>query len=113
VKALELQQLLSAMGILAGDISQLSDPYELFRLDADTQLPPPKWVSANDWSPIDDSMLLLGCFLHGVGNWERLADDKSLGLASKLAGAVKDGPKVGDKAFPQGACRALSSRAGS
>jgi hypothetical protein len=103
VKALDLSQVLNAMRIVGRDVAALADPYELFRLDAATQLQPPKWGAANDWSPVDDSMLLLGCYLHGIGSWERLAADARLGLADKLAGAVKDGPKANDKSFPQGA----------
>ena len=103
VKALELQQVLSAMRLLGTDIAPLSDPYSQFRLDASTQLPPPKWSQAASWGAVDDSMLLLGTYLYGIGAWERLATDDGLGLQEKLAGAVKEGPRAGDKQFPQGA----------
>ena len=102
-KAAEILQQISAMNALGAEVATLSDPYELFRLEADTQLPPPKWAAANAWTVTDDSMLLLGCYLYGVGQWDRLAADEGLGLAGKLAGAVKDGAKSGDKSWPQGA----------
>lgn len=98
------------MRIVGRDVDALATPYEQFRLDAATQLPHPKWAGANAWGPVDDSMLLLGCYLHGIGAWEALAADAGLALTDKLAGAVKDGAKAGDKAFPQGASTCVCCR---
>lgn len=84
-------------------ISQLANPYEAFRLDADAQMPPPKWAPANKWTMQDDSMLLLGAYLYGICHWDNLAADPQLGLGNKLDGAIKDGPRVADKNWPQGA----------
>jgi hypothetical protein len=102
IKAAEHMQFISAMKLVEARVATLQDPYDLFRLDADTQLPPPKWASTNKWTIKDDSMLLLGCYLYGVGHWEKLVNDEKLCLGDKLSGAVRDGAKVGDKTFPQG-----------
>jgi chromodomain-helicase-DNA-binding protein 1 len=102
IKALELSQQLNAMKLLSKEISSLGDPYAMFRLDDDAILQPPKWAGANNWTVQDDSMLLLGCQLYGIGHWDSLAADDRLGLTAKLQGAVKDGSKVGDKQWPQG-----------
>lgn len=102
IKALEFSQQISAMRLLSAEVAQLSDPYTMFRIDEDTLLAPPKWASSNGWTVQDDAMLLLGSQIHGIGFWERIAADDQLSLRDKLAGAVKDGAKVGDKNFPQG-----------
>lgn len=103
IKALEFSQQISAMRLLSSEVTQLSDPYKMFRIDEETLLAPPKWAPANGWTVQDDAMLLLGSQIHGIGFWERIAADERLELRHKLAGAVKDGAKVGDKNFPQGA----------
>lgn len=103
IKALELSQQLSAMKILSKEVVSLSDPYAMFHLDDDAILPPPKWAPANEWTVNDDSMLLLSAQLYGIGQWDNIAADERLGLKAKLQGAIRDGTKVGDKAFPQGA----------
>ena len=102
IKALELSQQLSAMKILTKEVNSLSDPYAMFHLDDEAVLPPPKWASANGWTVNDDSMLLLSSQLYGIGHWDNIAAAPRLGLKAKLQGAIKDGTKVGDKAFPQG-----------
>ena len=83
-------------------ICQLSDPYTAFRLDADSQCPPPKWAHTNNWTVQDDSMLLLGSYLYGICHWDAMSSDERLGLSIKLSGSVKDGRKFGDKHWPQG-----------
>lgn len=90
------------MKILSKEVVSLSDPYNMFHLDDEAILPPPKWASANEWTVTDDSMLLLSAQLYGIGHWDNIAADERLGLSAKLQGAVKDGSKVGDKTFPQG-----------
>jgi len=39
---------------------------------------PPAW--SIPWGPKEDSMLLLGVYRHGIGNWESITTDNSLGL---------------------------------
>jgi chromodomain-helicase-DNA-binding protein 1 len=36
------------------------------------------------WSPKEDSLLIVGVFRHGFGNWMKIKEDASLGLSSKL-----------------------------
>jgi len=36
------------------------------------------------WGPQEDSMLLVGAFLYGFGNWEAMAKDSRLGLEGKF-----------------------------
>jgi len=41
----------------------------------------------SNWnSPRDDAMLLVGVVTHGYGNWEKIRNDNSLGLKTKLGG---------------------------
>ena len=109
IKALEFSQQISAMRLLTVEIAQLTEPYTMFRIDEDTLLAPPKWAPANGWTVQDDAMLLLGSQIHGIGFWERIAADDQLELRDKLAGAVKDGSKAGDKNFPQGVAAGATS----
>ena len=37
------------------------------------------------WSAQDDSMLLVGAFLHGFGNWEQIQKDERLNLQGKFS----------------------------
>ncbi|TIC12910.1 Pentafunctional AroM protein [Wallemia mellicola] len=39
---------------------------------------------ACDWSAKDDAMLLIGCWRHGLGNWDTISNDEDLGLQGKL-----------------------------
>lgn len=87
--------------VLAEHLSSVSD-LKKFRLTGDTLKPPTNW--ACQWTTVDDSMLLVGTFKHGFGNWEDMMNDPSLGLAgkmfigssSKASGADGGGEGVGD-----------------
>ena len=48
------------------------------------------------WGPQEDSMLLVGAFLHGFGNWEAMAKDPKLGLEGKFF--LEEGKKGEDAA---------------
>jgi hypothetical protein len=55
-------------------VEECAEPRErVFRLDAD--LPVPKWGKDCDWSSQNDAMLLLGVSWHGLGHWDKLAQD--------------------------------------
>lgn len=51
---------MSQFRMLARRISALKDPPSLFKLDAGSQLPPPKWGKLLGWTAREDAMLLLG-----------------------------------------------------
>merc|ERR1711988_1778484 len=36
------------------------------------------------WSTEEDSKLLIGIYLHGLGSWEQIKSDKSLELSGKI-----------------------------
>ena len=36
------------------------------------------------WTAVDDAKLLIGIYEHGLGNWESIRDNPSLGLAAKI-----------------------------
>ncbi|EGO25230.1 hypothetical protein SERLADRAFT_361029 [Serpula lacrymans var. lacrymans S7.9] len=48
------------------------------------------------WGPQEDSMLLVGAFLYGFGNWEAMAKDSRLGLEGKFF--LEEGKKGEDSA---------------
>ena len=43
------------------------------------------WMRACGWTPEEDASVLLGVLRHGIGAWDRIADDKELRLGDKLA----------------------------
>lgn len=43
-----------------------------------------KWDSSPPWTSRDDSMLLVGIYKHGFGNWKAIQDDPKLGLSTKF-----------------------------
>lgn len=36
------------------------------------------------WGVVEDSMLLVGMLVYGVGNWEAIKNDSSLALSTKV-----------------------------
>lgn len=46
----------------------------------------PKGVnwSGVKWSAVDDAKLLIGIYDHGLGNWESIRDNPTLGLSGKI-----------------------------
>ena len=64
--------------VLAEKVREYGDVAQTFRL-VDV-LRPPAWPVP--WGPKDDSMLLLGVYRHGIGNWEAITTDEALGLAA-------------------------------
>ena len=69
------------LGILYAILSELEDPYK-WRIPIENIRPTLNW--SGRWGPQDDSMLLVGVFLHGFGNWEAMAKDQRLGLEGKF-----------------------------
>jgi chromodomain-helicase-DNA-binding protein 1 len=51
------------------------------------RLKPPAWSEGIGWDAVNDAMLLVGVHRFGFGAWERIRDDPSLGLSSKMAPA--------------------------
>eukprot|EP00468_Gymnochlora_sp_CCMP2014_P002076 CAMPEP_0167742078 /NCGR_PEP_ID=MMETSP0110_2-20121227/1220_1 /TAXON_ID=629695 /ORGANISM="Gymnochlora sp., Strain CCMP2014" /LENGTH=1481 /DNA_ID=CAMNT_0007626217 /DNA_START=21 /DNA_END=4466 /DNA_ORIENTATION=+ len=47
------------------------------------------WKCKPSWQTIQDSMLLLGVYLHGMNAWDEIINDKRLGLKKYLVRAVK------------------------
>ncbi|KAH3744089.1 protein CHROMATIN REMODELING 5 [Pelomyxa schiedti] len=44
-----------------------------------------KSTNWQSWGPRDDALLLLGVHRHGIGNWDAITADKSLGLGDKCS----------------------------
>ena len=40
------------------------------------------------WSAVDDAKLLIGVYEHGLGNWENIRDDPTLGFSKKVCVCV-------------------------
>ena len=36
------------------------------------------------WTSVDDSKLLVGVYQYGLGNWENIKDDPTIGLSKKV-----------------------------
>ncbi|KAF5380499.1 hypothetical protein D9615_004578 [Tricholomella constricta] len=79
--------------ILYNVLSELDDPYK-WSLPMDNIRPTLNW--SGRWGPQDDSMLLVGAYLYGFGNWEAMAKDAKLGLDGKFF--LEEGKKGEDSA---------------
>lgn len=79
--------------ILYNLLSELDDPYK-WSIPIDNIRPTLNW--SGRWGPQDDSMLLVGAFLYGFGNWEAMAKDPRLGLEGKFF--LDEGKKGEDSA---------------
>ncbi|KAG6833521.1 hypothetical protein H0H87_005172 [Tephrocybe sp. NHM501043] len=79
--------------ILYDILSELDDPYK-WTLPMDNIRPTLNW--SGRWGPGDDSMLLVGAFIYGFGNWEAMAKDPKLGLEGKFF--LEEGKKGEDSA---------------
>lgn len=77
----------AALALLTTLVSKCKSPAD-FKLEPAAQLPVPKWAKPGmEWGPRDDAALLAGVAVHGLNSWERIINDPSLGLKTKLAGA--------------------------
>ncbi|RKO93425.1 SNF2 family N-terminal domain-containing protein, partial [Blyttiomyces helicus] len=85
-------QRLHDLAVLGRELSK-SRNHLKFRLDSGSIKPVVKWSC--DWTHRDDSMLLVGIYRHGFGNWDAIQADHELGLRSKL---FLGGAAAGDKA---------------
>ena len=79
--------------ILYDILIKLDDPYK-WSIPIDNIRPTLNW--SGRWGPQDDSMLLVGAFLYGFGNWEAMAKDPKLGLDGKFF--LEEGKKGEDAA---------------
>jgi chromodomain-helicase-DNA-binding protein 1 len=79
--------------LLYSYLHPLDDPYT-WRIPIENIRPTLNW--SGRWGPVDDSMLLVGCYLYGFGNWERMAKDPKLGLDGKFF--LEEGKKGEDSA---------------
>ena len=67
--------------ILIKYLTQCDDVME-WRMPTESIRPTLNWTCK--WGPDEDAMLLIGAWKHGFGNWEKIQDDPSLGLAGKF-----------------------------
>ncbi|KAF9454035.1 chromodomain-helicase DNA-binding protein [Macrolepiota fuliginosa MF-IS2] len=79
--------------ILYSILSELDDPYK-WSIPIDNIRPTLNW--SGRWGPQDDSMLLVGAFIYGFGNWEAMQKDPKLGLEGKFF--LEEGKKGEDAA---------------
>jgi chromodomain-helicase-DNA-binding protein 1 len=69
--------------ILFKILSPLSvDELYAWSIPVDNIRPTLNW--SGRWGPQEDSMLLVGAYFHGFGNWEAIAKDPKLGLSDKF-----------------------------
>ena len=69
------------LNILFTILSELDDPYT-WAIPVDNIRPTLNW--SGRWGPHDDSMLLVGAYIYGFGNWEAMQKDPKLGLDGKF-----------------------------
>lgn len=55
-----------------------------FRLVTSVPLKQVTW-SGIKWTSVDDSKLLVGVYQYGLGNWESIKEDTSVGLSKKVS----------------------------
>lgn len=79
--------------ILFSHLDQLEDVYS-WSIPIENIRPTLNW--SGRWGPQEDSMLLVGAFLYGFGNWETMAKDPKLGLEGKFF--LEEGKKGEDSA---------------
>jgi len=101
VKAADLLTIVDKLDMLHKKLAVYKDRPGQYRLETASQLTAPKWGSAIGWTPRDDAMLLMGVHLHGLGSFEKIANDPGLGLEEKL-GAKKPEAGGGDSKLPKG-----------
>ena len=54
-----------------------------FRYRMVTRAKPVNWPGVR-WTAVDDAKLLIGVYEHGLGNWENIRSDSTLGLSNKV-----------------------------
>ncbi|KAF9075433.1 SNF2 family N-terminal domain-containing protein [Rhodocollybia butyracea] len=79
--------------ILFETLMNVDDPYK-WSIPVDNIRPTLNW--SGRWGPQDDSMLLVGAFIYGFGNWEAMAKDPKLNLDGKFF--LEEGKKGEDAA---------------
>lgn len=75
--AAELLERVSSVNFLRSVVSEYKDNLLAFRVT--NPLKPPVWGKIS-WSSKDDSMLMLGVYRHGYGNWSKITADPDLAL---------------------------------
>ncbi|KII92764.1 hypothetical protein PLICRDRAFT_51119 [Plicaturopsis crispa FD-325 SS-3] len=80
--------------ILYKHLCELGDDIYNWAIPIDNIRPTLNW--SGRWGPQEDSMLLVGAFLYGFGNWEAMAKDPKLGLEGKFF--LEEGKKGEDSA---------------
>lgn len=79
--------------ILFNVLSEIDDPYK-WKIPVENIRPTLNW--SGRWGHQDDSMLLVGAYLYGFGNWEAMQKDSKLGLEGKFF--LEEGKKGEDAA---------------
>jgi len=79
--------------ILYSHLRELPDVYK-WTIPIETIKPTLNW--SGRWGPQEDSMLLVGAYLYGFGNWETMAKDPKLHLEGKFF--LEEGKKGEDSA---------------
>lgn len=84
--------------VLYNILGELEDPYK-WSIPIDNIRPTLNW--SGRWGPQDDSMLLVGAFIYGFGNWDTMAKDPKLGLDGKFfLDEGKKGEDANNKPIP-------------
>ena len=81
INATALVQRVKELKTLHMKLNGVSNPYQ-FRLTQSLK-PVSKWSCT--WTPKDDSMLLVGIYKYGWGNWDAIQGDSALGFEGKFS----------------------------
>jgi chromodomain-helicase-DNA-binding protein 1 len=84
--------------LLYSILSEVDDPYK-WTIPVENIRPTLNW--SGRWGHHEDSMLLVGAFIYGFGNWEAMAKDPKLGLGGKFfLEEGKKGEESGSRPIP-------------
>lgn len=94
VRAADILAFTRQMALLetkVGSFAAQPDAVRRLRLTMAERPAPTAWMRACGWTPEDDSALLVGLYRHGLGAWDKMAEDADLRLGPKLLAAVGRG----------------------
>ncbi|KAI8822947.1 SNF2 family N-terminal domain-containing protein [Fimicolochytrium jonesii] len=102
-KEINARKMLERAPLMESLIEEMSGHPRLsaFRLDNTDLGATTKWNSTPSWDIKDDSMMLVGMYKHGFGNWRAMQEDEELGLSGKFHLGGERSTDQKDKLLPK------------
>mmetsp|Transcript_11498 Transcript_11498/g.28317 ORF Transcript_11498/g.28317 Transcript_11498/m.28317 type:complete len:2097 (+) Transcript_11498:249-6539(+) len=115
LNALSLLKRITQMETLRKQINEAETVYDYRIPEFKPYPPPPRWPPPRnlEWTNVQDSMLLLGVYLYGVGSWDEIVAEEKLGLIPHFCSPLDDEkqdiePPVDDKSTEERKVKAES-----